>query len=209
MFTLATAAVALHVVDDNFLQPAPGTSPGDHLASGLVPLAVLAAVAAIYPLLRAGARAVTAMTLGAIAITFGVPGLYYLLDGSASGDRYTGMLAIAAGAILLVTGPVTLWKARRTGGSRRRRYLRGALTVAAAAFLTLAAVWLVIFPIGFAYIYTHTGKGAVTPELGAPYESVSVPTRDSLELAAFYVPSRNRAAVVLYPGARVRRKREC
>jgi hypothetical protein len=42
---LALGAVALHVVDDNFLQPQPGTSAGDHLVSGLVPIAVLAVAA--------------------------------------------------------------------------------------------------------------------------------------------------------------------
>jgi len=45
LFLLATGAVGLHIVDDNFLQPEPGTSAGDHLASGLVPIAVLAVVA--------------------------------------------------------------------------------------------------------------------------------------------------------------------
>jgi uncharacterized protein len=118
-FLLAIGALALHIVDDNFLQPAPGTSPRDHLVSGLVPIAVLGTVAAIYPRLRAGARATTAMTLGAIAITVGIPGMYYLLDGSPSGDHFTGLLAIVAGTVLLVSGPVTLWKARRTDESRR------------------------------------------------------------------------------------------
>ena len=33
--------IALHVVDDSFLQPPPGTAARDHLLSGLVPLAVL------------------------------------------------------------------------------------------------------------------------------------------------------------------------
>jgi uncharacterized protein len=198
---LATGAVCLHFADDNFLQPEPGTSAGDHLASGLGPIAVLAALAAIYPRLRAGARAATAMTLGAIAITVGIPTVYYLVDGSASGDHFTGLLALVAGAVLLVTGPITLWKARRTDGSRRRRYLRRTLTAAAALVLALAIVWFLVFPIGFAYVYTHTGKGAVTPELGVPYERVSVRTSDSLQLAAYYVPSQNRAAVVLYPGA--------
>jgi len=96
---------------------------------------------------------------------------------------------------------VTLWKTRHRDASRRRRYLRRSLTVAAASILGLAIVWFLVFPIGFAYIYTHTGKGTVTPELGVPYESVSVTTSDSLELAASYVPSHNRAAVVLFPGA--------
>jgi hypothetical protein len=34
LVTLAIGAVGLHIVDDNFLQPAAGTSPADHLASG-------------------------------------------------------------------------------------------------------------------------------------------------------------------------------
>ena len=33
--------IAVHVVDDSFVQPQPGMSARDHLISGLVPLAVL------------------------------------------------------------------------------------------------------------------------------------------------------------------------
>jgi pimeloyl-ACP methyl ester carboxylesterase len=194
---LAIGAVALHVVDDNFLQPNPGTSPGDHLASGLVPLAVLAALAVLYQRLRAGARAATAMTLGAIGVTLGVPGAYYLMKDSASGDHYTGLLAIAAGAVLLLSGPVTLWRARRSDGSRKRRYLRRSLAVAAAPVLLVFAV----FPVGYSYVYTHTGQTAKTPDLRVPYERVTVTTSDSLNLAASYVPSGNGAAVILFPGA--------
>ena len=197
----ALGIVGLHIVDDNFLQPEPGTSPGDHLASGLIPVAVLAGIAAVYPRLHAAVRAVAAMTLGALAVIVGVPSAYYLLDGSASGDNFTGLLAIAAGVGLLFIGPATLWRARHTGGSRRRRYLRRALIVVAAPFLAWAIVWFIVFPIGFAYIYVHTGRGPVTPDLGVPYERVTVVTADSLELAASYVPSRNRAAIVLFPGA--------
>ena len=193
--------IALHVVDDNFLQPSPGTSAADHLASGLVPLAVLALALAVYPHLRAGLRASVAMTVGAIGIAFGIPGAYYLSKGSASGDHYTGLVSIAAGSVLIVGGLVTLWKARRRGGSRRGRYVgraRSALTAAVAAPLV---VIFVLVPVGYAYVYTHTGRTAVTPELGVPYESVKVATSDSLELAASYVPSKNRAAVILFPGA--------
>ena len=45
LFLLGTGVVALHVLDDNFLQPNPGTSASDHLVSGLVPLALLVAAA--------------------------------------------------------------------------------------------------------------------------------------------------------------------
>jgi len=194
---LALGAAALHVVDDNFLQPAPGTWAGDHLTSGLVPLAFLAAAGASYPRLRAGVRAGLALILGAIAVTFGVPAAYYVMNHSASGDHYTGLLSIAAGAALLVSGSVTLWRARRTAGSRKRRYLRRSLAAAAA----VPVLAFIVFPVGFSYIYTHTGRTAVTPDLRVPYESVKLTTSDSLELAASYVPSKNSAAVILFPGA--------
>lgn len=194
---LAIGAVALHVLDDSFLQPAPGTSAVDHLASGLVPLASLAVAAALYAHLRAGLRATLAMTLGAIAISFGVPGLYYLLDGTASGDHYSGLASLVAGLVLVLSGPVTLWKARRTGGSRWRRYIRRVLAAVPVPLLLI----YVVFPVGFAYIYTHTGRTAVTPDLRVRYERVTVTTSDSLRLSASYVPSRNRAAVILFPGA--------
>src|SRR5215210_437453 len=198
---LGLAVVALHVVDDNFLQPAPGTSPADHLASGLVPLAVLAVVAALYPRLRDGARAGVAMTAGAIGIAFGIPGAYYLLHGSASGDHYSGLLAVLAGAVVLLSGPVTLWKARRTDGSRPRRYLRRALTTVVAVAAGFVSLAFVVFPVGYSYVYTHTGRVATTPDLRVPYESVTVTTGDGLDLAASYVASKNRAAVILFPGA--------
>jgi hypothetical protein len=35
LFVVALGAIALHVVDDSFVQPQPGTSAGDHLVSGL------------------------------------------------------------------------------------------------------------------------------------------------------------------------------
>src|SRR5262245_56721355 len=70
-----------------------------------------------------------------------------------------------------------------------------------APVLALAIVWFLVFPIGFAYIYTHTGKGVVTPDLRVPHQDVTTTTGDALALAASYVPSRNRAAVVLYPGS--------
>jgi uncharacterized protein len=105
------ALVALHVVDDNFLQPQPGTSAGDHLVSGLVPLAVLAATAWLYPRLRAGARAATAITVGVLAIVGGVgEALYYTLEVGPSGDDYTGLVMLAAGVVLVVVGVGTLWR---------------------------------------------------------------------------------------------------
>ena len=66
LFALAITVIALHVVDDNYLQPQPGTSAGDHVVSGLVPIAVLGLAAWAYPRLRAVARRTLALALGVL-----------------------------------------------------------------------------------------------------------------------------------------------
>jgi uncharacterized protein len=199
---LALGLAAIPILDDNFVHPEPGTSAGDHLLSGLVPLGVLAAVAFLYPRLRAGVRAATAMTLGAIVFVIGVPGVYYLADGSASFDDYTALLAFPAALILLASGPVTLWKARRRGGSRRRRYLLRLSSVAIAAVAAPLIIILLVFPIAFPYGYVHLADTTEIPALGLGEERVTVTTSDSLALTAAYVPSKNRAAMIVYPGAK-------
>ena len=198
---LGLGVVALHVIDDNFLQPAPGQSPDDHAASGLVPLLVLALAAFAYPRLRAGRRAAAAATLGVLALIAGVPAGYYLYSHDLSGDHYSGLLAIPAGLAMIATGVLVAWRSRRLGGSRRRRYARRSLRALVAAPVAALLVFLVLFPVGLAYVYPHAGRTPLTPAIGVPLERVTVTTSDSLELAAWYAPSRNRAAVVLFPGA--------
>jgi uncharacterized protein len=197
VFLAATAAVMLHVADDNFFQPEPGVSPADHLVSGLVPLAALAAAAATYPRVHAGARAVLASVVGLFAVVFGaVEAGYYTLKVGPSGDDYTGFLSAAAGLALFVLATVVLWRSRKTGRSRTRRYLRrGAIGVLGAAL-----VLEVFVPFGFAYITTHVHTAeAPEADLGTAYENVTLTTSDDLELSAWYVPSHNGAAVII-PG---------
>jgi alpha/beta superfamily hydrolase len=197
MFLLAIVAIALHVLDDNFLQPEPGTAAGDHLVSGLVPLAVLAFAAWAYPRLRGGRRGAMALVLGVFGIVAGIEAVHYTSKVGASGDDYTGLLCIPAGLLLLGLGAVTLWRTRGRHGSRPRRYLRRSLLGAAGATVAL----LVVAPLSGAYLFTHLGR-PVVPEadLRVPYEQVSFTTSDGLELAGWYVPSKNGAAVIAFPG---------
>jgi hypothetical protein len=201
VFLAALGVVALHLVDDNYLQPEPGTSAGDHLASGLVPLALLALVALVYPRLRAGARAYVSMTLGVLAVMVGAPGAFYLTRGVASGDDFTGLLAIVAGIVLLVAGPVVLWRSRRSGPTRRRAIARRGLLTLATPPIAFLTFWLVFLPVGFSYVYTHVGETTTDPDLDLASERVTVTTEDGLNLAATYVPSKNRAAIIVFPGA--------
>jgi uncharacterized protein len=180
------------------LQPEPGTGIDDHLVSGLVPLAVLLGLAWLYPRVRAGARASIALSLGILGIVIGASeALYYALKVGASGDDYTGFLALGAGVVLVGLGAVTLWTSRHTDDGLVRRYGRR-LLLAGAAFVVLAVL---IAPIAIAYGFTHASRAVVPPaKLGAPYENVSFKTSDGLTLKGWYVPSKNGAAVVVFPG---------
>ena len=194
---VALGLVALHVVDDSFLQPQPGTGAGDHVASGLVPVAVLGLAAWAYPRRRAGVRAVIAVTLGLFGVVVGIEGAYYTVKGNPSGDDFTGLLAIPAGLALVATGLVTLWRSRRRDDSRRRRYVRRLLLAVGA----VAVLYVLVLPFYSAYVFTHVARGFVPePELGAAYEEVSFRTSDGLELQGWYIPSKNRAAVIAFPG---------
>jgi uncharacterized protein len=201
LFLLGVGLVALPVADDNFVQVEPGTSATDHLASGLIPLAVLAAVALVYPRLPAGPRASTSLVLGALAVAVGIPGAYYIADGTAQGDHYTALLAFVGAAILLALGPMILWRARRVGGPRRRRYLLLASSFAIALVAVPLVFALVVFPVAMPYVYVHTGRSTPIPDLGLGQIPARVTTSDGLELEAAYVPSKNGAAVIVYAGA--------
>src|SRR5262245_9443897 len=69
---LALGVAALHVVDDNFLQPQPGTSAGDHLWGGLVQVAFFGGLAWLYPRMRPGLRGTLAIFVGLFVVVMGV-----------------------------------------------------------------------------------------------------------------------------------------
>ncbi len=185
------------MADDNFLQPAAGTSAGDHLLSGLLPLALLALAAWGFPRLSGGRQGALALFLAPLGIAIGIEAIHYANQVGASGDDFTGFLTIPAGLTLLGLGAATLWRTRRTEGNRAWRYGRRGLFGLAGALVA----FVLVLPIGFAYVTTHTAR-AVVPEnkLGAAYENVSFETSDGLTLKGWYVPSKNGAAVISFPG---------
>jgi hypothetical protein len=194
---LAFGIGALHVVDDNFLQPQPGTSAGDHLAGGLVQTAFFILAAWVYPRLRPGFRATLAIMAGLFTTVMGIGEAgYYTRENGPSGDDYTGLLAIPAGLLLVGIGLFTLWRSRK-GGSLVRRYFRRLLL--GVGFLL--GLYVVVYPVSEAYVITHAARAHVpTPQLGAAYENVAFTTSDGLRLEGWYVPSKNGAAIVAFPG---------
>ena len=198
VFRLAMAAAALWVLDDAFWHREPGTSLGDHLASALVPVVLAALLALTYPRLRAGARAITALTAGPLMIVAGVvDGLRHVAVDRLGGDDVTAILAGVAGAVLVVLGGAVLWRSRRLDERPLRRYLRRALVAAGAALV----VAFVVMPVAFAIVVNHKARAPVeNADLGRPHVDVSLTTSDGLRLAGWYVPSRNGAAVIAFPG---------
>jgi hypothetical protein len=191
LFLGGTAVLALHVLDDNFVQPAAGTSAADHLVSGLVPLSLLALAAWAYRRLGVGARAVLALVLGVLGIAGGIEGYHYTSELGASGDDYTSLLCFPAGLLLLGVGAVNVWRSR-LGSTWPRRAL-----VVVATFFLLPVVVIV----AYSYGTTHVGRAAVPPnQLGVASEDVKFTTSDGLELEGWYIPSRNGAAVISFPG---------
>jgi uncharacterized protein len=197
LFRTGVAVVAAHVIDDNYVQPPAGTSAADHLVSGLAPLAALALAAWAYPRLRGGRRGALALVVGVLGIAAGIEAVRYTDQVGASGDDYTGLLAIPAALLMLGVGVVTLWRTRRTDGNRWWRYPRRALLGVAGVLVA----GLVVLPIGLGYVTTHVARAVVPPNhLGVAYEDVAFRTGDGLELQGWYVPSRNGAAVIAFPG---------
>jgi hypothetical protein len=197
VFRAAAAIVAAHVLDDTLVQPPSGTPATDHLISAVVPIGLIALAAWAYPRLSGVVRGALALTFGLLAIVAGLEGAYYTSTVGPSGDDFTGLLSLVAGAVLLGLGVATLWRTRRTDGAHLWRYPRRALLAVAAFF----GFQLVLLPLAVAYVTTHTAR-AVVPEndLGVAYENVSFRTSDGLRLEGWYVPSRNGAAVISFPG---------
>ena len=195
---LALGVIAAHVVVDSFIDLRPGVGPSDHVVSGTVPLVALGLLAAEAPRLRHGTVAACAGLLG-VAVTFGMIGAP--VAAAARGDvgpaQVTGVAAAMAGITLIAWATHTAYSTRRRGGPRYRRFLRRTTTTLVIA----AAGLLVAVPIGSAYVVANRfGPVHPTGDFGAPHQEVTLHTADGLSLQAAYVPSRNGAAIILYPG---------
>ena len=197
LFRAGAAVLAVHVLDRMVVQPWAGTPASDHLVSAAVPVAFLALLGWAHPRLPGVVRGTVAIGLGMLAIVVaGVARHYGAVDGL-SGPVLTGLLALPAGVTLIGLGAVTLWRTRRTEGNLAWRYARRGLLAGAA----VVGVSLVMLPLGIAYVTTHAARAIVpADELGVAHENVSFTTSDGLTLRGWYIPSRNGAAVISFPG---------
>jgi hypothetical protein len=179
MLRIALAVIALRVLADS-------THP-----VAVVPLAL---AAWLVPRLRPGARGALAITLGVIGLATSADAVYYTRElGLRAGD-ITGWLALAAGAALIGDGARTLYESRR--GGRWRHPRRAALAAGGAVGAAVA-----LTPVVIGYVETHVARAGVPADrLGVAHETVRFETADGLTLEGWYIPSRNGAAVISFPG---------
>jgi fermentation-respiration switch protein FrsA (DUF1100 family) len=149
----------------------------------------------IVVLLRIGARWRGWMAAGAgiVALAVGVGFLPHVVkEEGRSVEAVCGMTALVGGVVLAVWG---------TGVASRGRRAFARIGAGVATFLAAALVTFVVAPPVAATNVPRPQVEATPASRGLPYTSVTLVTGDGTRLAGWYVPSTNRAAVVLLHGA--------
>jgi uncharacterized protein len=167
-------------------------------SAGWRALRVLAVVAAGSACLLAregprGLQAATVTPLGIVAVIAGAAiGVPHTVGGSWV-TGVAGLVALVSGVALLLAVACSFW---RPSGWRGRVVL---------VVVAVAIVQWVVFPVSVAVFATSrvpTSSADRTPaDVGLAYRDVTITTGDGVPLAAWYVPSKNGAAVVLLHGS--------
>jgi uncharacterized protein len=140
------------------------------------------AIGAIHHRLRRPSAAAFALLLGVLALGAGLIARSELL--------------ILAGALYLLLGISRGWGVNR-GRRRRRAWANRLLAVVEAVLVG----FFVVFPTLFAVDLLAKPRAPIDQAaLGLPHARVTFPAGDGVRLSGWYVPSRNRAAIVLVHG---------
>jgi uncharacterized protein len=196
VFATGVGLAILHVLDDTFVGRQPGTTVGDELFSGFVVIGILGVSLSLYPRLRAGLRALLALTLGVLIATAGAMHVAHIVIDEPEGSDFTGVLALLGGLLLIGLSVAVAWRSRK-GGTLPRRIGRRALV----AVGLLALGFFVLFPLGGAIYVTRTPREPIDGTFSVQHEDVSFRTADGLTIRGWYAPSRNGAAIVFVHGS--------
>ena len=155
------------------------------------------AVRTVPPTFRRAARVMVlggAFLVAVVALSAGVGIAAPRLSKEDGGlIAWLGLVALAAGVTAAIW---SVWRLLR--GVRRRWWLLALPAFLVAAYL---ALWTVGQGVAASFP-AHPALGSRTPsDVGLRYESVTVQTADGVNLAGWWVPSQNGAAVVLLHGA--------
>ena len=177
------------------------SGPATSLLGVLVILAVPTSWALAQPRVTRPTRLALAVVVGLLALGFGVVshGLHVVNSGPDWRD-VTGVGSVLGGLLLMVAGLAAVAAPRRapsrTGLGWRAAHGLGWL--AGAAVVTVAGV----LPFVGASMATHAPRWEIHESaLGIAHEEVRIQMDDGRKLSAWYVPSRNGAAVLVSHGS--------
>jgi uncharacterized protein len=197
VFGVATLVLLVHAIDDAFVHRGPGLGIGQHALAGAISIVAALGGIAVFPSLRPGLRAALAFAFGALACVNGMLHVIHIGEDGPAGSDLTGVLPVAAGAVLVGLAVVIPWRHRGEG-----RWPGRVVAVAGG----LIAIVFVLGPISLGIIETHKWREPIGDPPSAAYEKVSFHASDGLDLAGWYRPSRNGAAVLLVHGGNSDRK---
>lgn len=186
------------MVDDATVHGRPGISSFSEILRVAPVVATALMLGLAFARLRAPLQTWIAFVAGSLSLADGAFHLSHVeRAGAASGDDLTGFASGLGGIAMLLAAAAIAARPKPTRSRARRCTVRALVPVAAAATLVL-----VVVPVSAAIYYAHKPATAVESlDLPLAHEDVTLHTSDGLDLAAWYVPSRNGAAVVLSHGA--------
>ena len=197
VFAGATTVALVHALDDAFLNRQPGVEIGQHALAAVIALVVGVGAVLVFRRLRPGIRAAVAVVFGILAIVNGALHVAHVAGIGAAASDYTGVLAVAAGVVLVALGLSIPFRHRGEGAATRgRRWAYRAVALVAGVLL----LYVVVFPVGGAIVQTHKYREAIGEPPRSAYEPVTLESSDGLRLSGWYIPSRNRAAIVVVHG---------
>jgi hypothetical protein len=197
IFAGATAVALLHALDDAFLHREPGVGLGQHVVGATVTLALGLAAIYVFPLARPGLRSAIALLFGALAIVNGMLHVKHIADSGASGSDVTGVLAAAAGAVLVGLAIAIPWVHRGEGAaSRRRRWAYRVLAVP----VGLVAFFYTVVPMGIGITETHKYREPIGSPPSPDYRDVAFEASDGVKLSGWYRPTQNGATILVVHG---------
>jgi uncharacterized protein len=197
IFAAAIAVALLHALDDAFGHREPGVGMGQHVLAAVVSLALGLGAIYAFPYLRPAARAALAFFFGALAIVNGALHLKHVNAEGMSGADLTGVLALAAGVVLVALAAYVPWRHRGEGTAGPRR--RWAYRIAAVPAGLLLALFTVV-PIGTAITETHKFREHIGAPPSADYREVAFDATDGVHLSGWYRPTRNGATLLVLHG---------
>ena len=197
VFAAAIAVAVLHVLDDAFLHREPGVGPGQHLLAVVVSLILGLGAVYAFPHLRPAARSVLAVFFGALAVVDGAMHAKHIAAESVATSDVTGVLALAAGVVLIGLGAAILWLHRGEGDVSGRR--RWAYRIAAVPAGLLLALFTIV-PIATAITETHKYREHIGAPPSADYREVAFDASDGVHLSGWYRPTRNGATLLVIHG---------